>query len=338
MMGIITQIFNQQMVVLAMFSAFNGGVSQGDSGAYTPPATINYVETSLEQKGEDLIFGNLSVELPDGVTAEEKTSDIGDADGEKILVVKLNGAEKSVGDTDDYMGTGPFPPQIRLSHYRVDYECEEALISALLNLFPDSNLRVQYENRRNSVYIFRLGNLNYGYGSDYYHYALVCGEDLYMVGELDAESGYGFSALREQGKVKWRDSGRVVSNDTDCKAAYFKIMPEEGYSFLCHDDSELYFYLDGYYDHCYMSYESGKNGYIYGGDLEDVNFDGRIDIDTNGDGALVWDPTDKVFIEVEYLKICLLCIIENSFPKQKRSGDTITIIRLMRGAVMTKII
>ena len=294
----IGKIFSSLLTVLAMLGILNGGVPQKDSDAYTPSAVINYVETGMEQKGNELIFGNLSIELPDGVTADIRTSDIKDADGKEMLVVKLNGAEKSVGGADDYMGTGPFPPQIRLSHYKADYECEEALISAMLNLFPDSNLRVQYRNRRNREYIFRLGNLNYG--GDYYHYALACGDDLYIVGELDAESGYGFSALREQGKVKWRDRGRVVSNDTDCKAVYIKIVPEEGYSFLCHDDSELYFYLDGYYDHCYMSYESGKNGYIRGSDLEDVNFDGYMDIDTNGQGALVWDPTEKVFIEVEY--------------------------------------
>ena len=312
-----TTVFSQLLTILAMTGILNGGVPQKDSDAYTASAVINYVETSMEQKGNEMIFGNLSIELPDGVTAEEKTPDIETADGKKALIVKLNGAEAIVGDVDDYMGTGPFPPQIRLSHYRVDYECEEALISALLNLFPDNNLRVQYENRRNREYIFRLGNLNYGYGSDYYHYALVCDEDLYIVGELDAESGYGFSALREQGKVKWCDSGRVVSNDTDCKAAYIKIMPEEGYSFLCHDDSKLYFYLDGYYDHCYMSYESGKNGYIRGGDLEDVNFDGCIDIDTNGEGALVWDPTEKVFIEVEYPKDMPSLYHRESFSETK---------------------
>ena len=313
-MGIITQIFNQQLVLLAMLSAFNGGVSQGGSGVYTPPVTINYAETSMEQKGGKLIFGNLSMELPDGVTAEEKTSDIGDADGEKMLIIKLNGAEEIVGDADSYMGTGPLPPQIRLSHYRADYECEGALISALLDLFPNMDLRVQYEDQRNSECIFRLGNWDYG-RYYYYYYVFVKGEDLYVVGELDLERGYGFSALREQGRVKWLDSGMAVSDDTDLKEAYIKITPEEGYSFLCHDGSELDFYLDGYFDNCYMSYATGMNKYISGRNLEDVNFDGYMDIDMNGQGALVWDPKKKAFIEVEYPEDMPSLYLRESFPE-----------------------
>ena len=118
-MGIIGKIISQLLGVLTVTGTLGGGVPESDLGVYTPPASINYVETSLEQKGEEMIFGNLSIELPDGVTAEIKTSDIEDADGKEMLTVKLNGAEEIVGDDDSYMGTGPFPPQIKLS--RDDY-------------------------------------------------------------------------------------------------------------------------------------------------------------------------------------------------------------------------
>ena len=313
--------------ILAMYPEYEGKIGyicEYDSlrglGEYTSSATIDYVETSIEQQGNELIFDNLSIELPKGVTAEIKTSDIADDDEKAMQTINLIGAERLVGDADSYRSTGPFPPQIRLSHYRADYECEEALISALLNLFPNNNLRVQYEDQSNSEYIFRLGNWdfrlgNWEYGSYYYYYALVKGEDLYLIGEFYLESGYGFSALREQGKVKWHDSNIVVSDDTDLNEAYFKIMPEEGWSFLCHDDSELYFYLDGYFAKCYMSYEKGKNGYIYGSDLEDVNFDGYTDINTNSRGMLVWDPPKKEFLEVEYPEDMPSLYLRESFPE-----------------------
>ena len=292
-------------------------VEDVELATYTPPATIDYVETGIEQQGNELIFGNLSIELPDGVTAKIKTSDIEDADGKEMLTVELDGAEELVGDADSYNGDGPFPPRIKLSHYRADYEREEALISALLDLFPNMNLRVQYEDQRNREYIFWLRGGDYV--QQYYYFVLVSGEELYAVGEIELERGYGFSALREQGKVKWRDSGIAVGNDTDLKEEYFKIIPEEGWSFLCHDrSSRLSFYLDGYFDNCYMSYETGNNGgYIDSSDLGDVNFDGCIDINMNSMAALVWDSVKKEFMDVEYPEDMPASYKQKRFPETK---------------------
>ena len=316
-MGIIGKIISQLLGVLTVTGTLGGGVPESDLGVYTPPASINYVETNLEQKGEELIFGNLSIELPDGVTAEVKTFDTEDARGKEMLTVKLNGAEELVGDADSYMGDGPFPPQIKLSHYRADYECEEALISALLDLFPSMNMRVQYEDQRNREYIFRLRVGDYV--QQYYYFVLVCGEDLYVVGEIELERGYGFSALREQGRIKWHDSGVAVSADTGLKEEYSKIMLEEGWSFLCHDCiTHLYFYLDGYFDNCYMSYATGKNGgYVTSRDLEDVNFDGYTDINTNSNAVLVWDSSKKEFLKVEYPEDMSVSYKQKRFPETK---------------------
>ena len=311
-----------KMEILSITEPLTGGegikdVEEDELAMYTPPATIDYVETSIEQQGNELIFGNLSIELPDGVTAEVKTSDIEDADGKEMLTVELNGAEELVGDADSYNGDGPFPPRIKLSHYRADYECKEVLISALLNLFPNMNLRLQYEEQRNREYIFRLRSGDYV--QQYYYFVLVSGEDLYVVGEIELERGYGFSALRKQGKVKWQDSGIAVSDDTDLKEEYFKIMSEEGWSFLCHDCiTNLYFYLDGYFDNCYMSYATGKNGgYVNSRDLEDVNFDGCIDINMNSMAVLVWDSSKKEFLKVEYPEDMSVSYKQKRFPETK---------------------
>lgn len=44
-------------------------VVDGELAMYTPSAAIDYVETSMKQQNNELFFGNLSMELPDGVTA-----------------------------------------------------------------------------------------------------------------------------------------------------------------------------------------------------------------------------------------------------------------------------
>lgn len=311
-----------KMEILSITEPLTGGEDIEDAeddelAMYTPPAAIDYVETGIEQQSNELIFGNLSIELPDGVTAKIRTSDIEDADGKEMLTVELNGAEELVGDADSYNGDGPFPPRIKLSHYSADYECKEALISALLDLFPSMNLRVQYEEQRNREYIFRLRSGDYV--QQYYYFVLVNGEDLYVVGEIELERGYGFSALREQGKVKWHDNGMTVSNDTDLKEEYFKIMPEEGWFFLCHDrSSRLYFYLDGYFDNCYMSYGTGNNGgYIDSSDLGDVNFDGYMDISLRNNNLLVWNPLEKEFIKVKYPEDMPVSYKQKSIPETK---------------------
>ena len=92
------------------------------------------------------------------MTVEVKTPDGIYANGKKMQIIELNGAEELVGDADSHRGTGPFPPKISLSHYQVDYEREETLISALIDLFPNMNLRIQYEDQNNGEYAFWLGN------------------------------------------------------------------------------------------------------------------------------------------------------------------------------------
>ena len=175
MIEIFLKTFNQTLAALAMFNILNGDVSQKDLGEYTSPATINYVETNLEQQGNKLIFDNLSIELPDGVTVEVKTPDSIYANGKEMQIINLIGAEELVGDADSYRGTGPFPPQISLSHYQADYERQETLISALIDLFSNMNLRIQYEDQNNDEYVFRLGSWDY---RTQYYYSFVRGENL----------------------------------------------------------------------------------------------------------------------------------------------------------------
>lgn len=309
---ILVNILNSALTLLTMVGG-SGDALLSDLGEYTPPAEITYIETSTEQQGSMLLFGNLIMELPEGVKVEIKDDVSTDAGDMQTIV--LDGAQELVGDGDKYNSTGPFPPQIRLAHYTAEYECDEALISALLDMFPGINLRVQYNDDIDNKYVFRLGSGYYGYE---YLYILVCEDDLYIVGEFDIESGYSFSALREQGKVKWQDDGETVGENQNLKLSYFKFTPDENKTFLCRDcGSNLFFYLDGYFSHFFTSGETGKSGYVDISDLTDVNFDGYTDVSLSSRRALVWNAEKDDFVTVEYPEDMPFVYGRESYPETK---------------------
>ena len=63
-------LIKSALSVLTVFGLWGGDMSLTDLGEYTPPAEITYVETSAEQQGNELIFGNLLMKLPTVVTME----------------------------------------------------------------------------------------------------------------------------------------------------------------------------------------------------------------------------------------------------------------------------
>lgn len=269
---------------------------------YTPPAELCYLEIDAAQEENDLVFGNLVIRFPTGVEAGVQEAD--GAASQRGRNIRLEGAEQRVDQADSYRSTGSFPPQIRVAHYTAEYDREEALICALLDLFPGGRV-VQYEADEDNEYIFRLMNVDFAENC----YAFVCGGDLYLVGEFEMEKNYSFSALWERGKVKWQDSGRTVEQETDVKDTYRKLTPEEDLPLLCQVCPDgLGFYLEGYYDSFYTFCEI-EDFSTYR--IEDVNFDGyddiSVEISLSSDTAFLWDPEKKEFTEMEYPEDVICC-------------------------------
>lgn len=225
----------------------------------------------LELKGKLLSYGQIQMECPSEITLEEWESE------REGITVDLAGAEKWYEDN-----SSPIPPRIRFMHYRAQYDSEMALVSALLDLLPEAQMRIGYWDDAHLEYGYSMEN------DDYQDYIFVKGEDVYCIEVME---DYIFRYLLcEKGMVRWADSGEKIlfdqlgQNDFDVGLRYMKISPEDGFAFLCRSENtridgkkKTNLYQEGYYDKsCLFIY-----GFVaYRDNVLDLNFDGCEDLAT----------------------------------------------------------
>lgn len=157
-----------------------------DRQAVTQSAETTPLATKIQLDKNTLSYGKLQITLPDGVTIEEQKTK------NDTRVIDLIGAEKNEN--------APFPPRIWLSHYQAAYQNKWELASALLDVLPDTTLRIYDKLGDNLHYLFTYNRQNKN------GYVLAYQNDICIVEEIVAESGYSFGNLLETDAVHWEDS------------------------------------------------------------------------------------------------------------------------------------
>lgn len=258
-------------------------------------AVLTLEEEELEIREQGMAYGNLNLTFPTKITVTVVESE------KEGTTVEWDGAQK----WDEY-ASSLIAPRLRFLHYRAEYGKLEAnanisLLSALLDLFPDAEIRVGYTSEYSKERSFLIEDGLYEY------YALMRGKDLYLVEEMRAEKNYAFwHIFGEQNFVCWKDSNEKIPRhgEFETRSKYMKVRPEEGYSFLCrfseYDSTErtMVFWREGYYDVAYQQID--YVGVIDREDFRDLNFDGFPDWDDGtGEKFYLWDHGKKKYVASE---------------------------------------
>ena len=264
------------------------------------PVILAPDEERTEAEGNQLSYGNLLIELPEGVSAEQiDREECGNifAEEKEGLVLDLAGAQEVYRDRGSEGSIDiDIPPRIRLMHYRAEYEEEMALLNALLSLLPadtEGNRIYADEEKREYVYHMLL--------EDYCQYFIfVQGKDVYLVQEITVlgsfrrENLYLFGYLLQDGALRWKDSGRRIeySEELDCYS-YRRFEPEEKVAFLCvytmepeTEDTNIRFFKEGQFEKAYQTIYMKKRCRIQS---EDINFDGHSDFICSNGEIFLWD-------------------------------------------------
>ncbi len=260
------------------------------------PVILAPDEERTEAEGNQLSYGNLLIELPEGVSAEQiDREECGNifAEEKEGLVLDLAGAQEVYRDRGSEGSIDiDIPPRIRLMHYRAEYEEEMALLNALLSLLPadtEGNRIYADEEKREYVYHMLL--------EDYCQYFIfVQGKDVYLVQEITAlgslrrENLYLFGYLLQDGALRWKDSGRRIeySEELDCHS-YRRFEPEEKVAFLCvytmepeAEDTNIRFFKEGQFEKAYdlLHWRLSETKTIWSRDLETMEPEGIRETET----------------------------------------------------------
>lgn len=267
--------------------------STNSLGVKTEFAVLIQDEQEIEIQENVLTYGGLTVKLPEGIEARLiDAEDNGNifrtgnfvSEENKGRILDLCGAQEVYADRVGGDGIEVYldlPPRVRLLHYRASYDSEMALLCALFDLLPDALGNRMYADQEKSEYAYCLRQ------DGYLHLFLVKGEEVYLMQEIVEEERCSFGAFLTDGAVRWKDNGEVVGFwQKPDKAAYRKLMPEEGSSFLYVCESWKYgtgiwLYGEGDYEtpcqeiHGDLGYDNSIYNQIH---IKDVNFDGCPDI------------------------------------------------------------
>ena len=184
------------LIALAELYALTGGnpesVLRRSGGVEAPATALTDIITPVQTAGNRVYYGNLVIDLPDGVTASLQNPWM---------------KEQYTGDVIDLEGYGdkPLPPRIWITHYRADDMGMWAMTGSLLDLLPDTTLQYVYRDRDENSNVFTYTN------GDKNGYILNRGEDIYIVEELMYEYKYVFGGLIDDKVVRWNDGQEVGS-------------------------------------------------------------------------------------------------------------------------------
>ena len=252
---------------------------------YTQPAEATPLATEIQLDKNTLSYGKLQITLPDGVTIEEQKAE------NDTRVIDLIGAEKNENI--------PFPPRIWLSHYQAVYQNKWELASALLDVLPDTTLRIYNKLGDNLHYLFTYNRQNKN------GYVLVYQNDICIVEEIMRESGYSFGKLLETDAVHWEDSIQkldVRRNNIDY-ADLNKIKAEKGCTLLAvqsadeKETREISLFRDGSFFAPIMKLSFAECPFNI--EFEDYNFDGCTDMIVPWTEILLWNTDKKKYEEVQ---------------------------------------
>lgn len=243
------------------------------------------LETKIQLGKNTLSYGKLQITLPAGVTIEEQKPK------NDTHVIDLIGAEKNEN--------APFPPRIWLSHYQAVYQNKWELASALLDVLPDTTLRIYDKLGDNLHYLFTYNRQNKN------GYVLAYQNDICIVEEIVAESGYSFGNLLEIDAVHWEDSIQkldVRRNNIDY-ADLNKIKAEKDCTLLAvqsadkEETREISLFRDGYFSALIMKLSFAECPFNI--EFEDYNFDGCTDMIVPWTEIILWNTDKKKYEEVQ---------------------------------------
>ncbi|MDE5933941.1 MAG: hypothetical protein K2H40_15870 [Lachnospiraceae bacterium] len=291
------------------------------------PAVLIPDAREAKIEGGSLSYGNLLIELPEGVEAEPiQREECGNlfTESEEGQVVDLSGAEEVYADrvfNAEFRVWIPLPPRIRLMHYLAEYDEETALLSALLSLFPTDTTGYRiYADEAKCEYGYRMLREEYCQ-----YFIFVRGKDVYLIQEITTIGSrttnlYAFGYLLQDKMLRWQDSGGDIEYDSETDGrAYRRIVPEEGFAFLCEygidgEDNDVRLYLEEDFDAPYQTMQQD-----IGLDIifltEDINFDGCPDI-IGYDGQYLWDREEKTYCPAQ-AEITLYALRNWRFPETK---------------------
>jgi hypothetical protein len=202
------------------------------------------------------------------------------------------------------------------------YESRWELLSALMDLLPDTSLCVQKVTDA-SEYVFT-------YESDYKNgYILVHEDDIYIVEDIKAEWGYNFEEFLNDKLVLWENTQNVLAiGDTSGRAnkkLYDKIDVEKHYTLfvLQSVDSDntrrVLLFRDGYFDSAVAEFSFAEaSGTVV---FEDCNFDGCPDMMVSETNIYLWNTKQKTYEPAQMPKD-----FEKYSWKTERYPDTQTIL------------
>ena len=260
-----------------------------ESGTGVGREELVYVPEEAEVVGNELRFGQLVVHLP-----EEASVFVVEDSKEKGQVLELSG-----------MGEGEAaPPRIRLAHFQVEYEKEIELASAVLKEVSGDVLLV-FEGDADKIspsYSFQMED------EIYRRYILVLGNEVYLLEEVWEENRYGIGGLKEEKAFGWRTTGegeKEVSFGQSVCRSYIDIKPEAGVRLLglnegrsMSEDYELRIYQEGSYESPVQNLSGSM--IIQSGDLEDLNFDGYVDLRLSAELAYLWNHEHQCYEKAVY--------------------------------------
>lgn len=255
------------------------------------PASAQFAQIILLEtepkfaEGNKLLYGKLQITLPDGVTIEEQKAE------NDMRVIDLIGAEKSEN--------APFPPRIWLSHYQAVYQDKWELASALLDILPDTTLRIYDKLGDNLHYLFTYNKQNKN------GYVLVYQNDICIVEEIVAESSYSFGKLLETDAVHWEDSIQKldVRRDNIDYADLNKVKAEKDCTLLAMQSAdkketrEISLFRDGFFSAPIMKFSFTECPFNI--EFEDYNFDGCTDMIVPWTEVILWNTEKKKYEEVQ---------------------------------------
>ncbi len=294
-----------KLLLIGLFGIYSyiGGVHdislQPDKGEEPPSAALTEIITPLQQMGNRLYCGDLVIRLPDGVTVEMQEQ--GPEEQQVGLVIDLEG----VGDK-------PLAARLWITYYRAECSNLWTLLSALMDLLPDTTMRLRCYDTDKNIELFT-------YTSGYKRgYILIYEENICIVEEMLYGGRYVFGGLLDDQAVRWNDIYECGDRNNNSYIVLFdklKIGKESflAFRYTAQDNTRwLGLVQDGDYLETYREKE-GDYGVVYQKieiaptasaseeqiTYQDYNFDGFPDISVSSNKIYLWNPGEKRYVEAQ---------------------------------------
>ena len=255
---------------------------------------LTQISTTPQLNGNKFTYGTLLVDLPDGVTIEQRRS-------EGIYnVVDFINTKNDENKENSAFHNAPFPPRIWIAHYQADYPngymqgSQWAVASALLDILPDTALTLKR-------YVLLEDACRFGFtffDETQRGYVIVCNNEVYLIQETYAESYDNFGILLKNDAVKCLEDNDIIGGwekcfDYDTINDNCQKVEQENSYLLVKDKGKLYLYQDGYFERPYQTLLSDINEYQQA-IIQDCNFDKYPDV-VVGNSYCFWNPLDKIY-------------------------------------------